>query len=136
MKRWKKKILMIISVVCIILSFLLQYENKTIINVNDRNRNSVISNLNKLVVFETGRIKNIDSIKKVGVGNGEIHKYQIYIYYSWDNSKKLELYEGDTDETIEEVRNYIIENGYNLDTIGIILISISLVILFVTIKKG
>lgn len=135
MKKWNKIILIIISIIGIIFSFFLFYQNKTIININNKNRDIVMSYLNKLVVFETGRIENVESIKKVGAGNGWIGKYHFYIYYSLYDMKELELYVGDADGTIEQVRDYILENGCDLDIVGLILLSISLINIYILIIK-
>lgn len=128
-------ILVMIAIINIILALLFFYQNMTIVNVNNKNQDYINSCLNKFVAFKTGKIDNIKPIKKVGIGNGWLGKYKIFLYYSLNNVEQLELYEGDTDEIIKEIRNYIGKNGYDLNKLGCILASISVLIIYKLINK-
>lgn len=112
-------ILMVCAILEIVLSFSFFCKEGIAINVNSKNKDLVYMSLNK-------EIKNADNVTKVILGNGW-NSGKLIIYHSFFEVETLYITEGNFN--LGKLEKYIIENGYNLDNIGFILITTSIVIL-------
>ena len=112
-------ILMVCAILEIVLSFSFFCKEGIAINVNSKNKDLVYMSLNK-------EIKNADNVTKVILGNGW-NSGKLIIYHSFFEVVTLYITEGNFN--LGKLEKYIIENGYNLDNIGFILITTSIVIL-------
>ena len=112
-------ILMVCAILGIVLSFSFFGKEGIAINVNSKNKDLVYMSLNK-------EIKNADNVTKVILGNGW-NSGKLIIYHSFFEAETLYITEGNFN--LGKLEKYIIENGYNLDNIGFVLIATSIVIL-------
>ena len=120
-------ILIIIAIIGIVFSFLYFTKEGYIINVNSDNRDLVSKSL-------YGEIENADDITKVILGQG-FHSGQLTIYHSSGKEEAINISEGMTNLGILE--QYIRDNGYKLDNIGLVLLVFSsLIIIYLIIYKS
>lgn len=112
-------ILIIVIILGIVFAFLNFNKEGYIININSQNKQLVSKSLN-------GKIQNVDSVNKIILGQGW-HAGELTIYHSFGKTETLYITEGMFD--LGELEEYIRENGYNIDNIGLISIGISGVIL-------
>ena len=112
-------ILMVCAILGIVLSFSFFSKEGIAINVNSKNKDLVYMSLNK-------EIKNADNVTKVILGNGW-NSGKLIIYHSFFEAETLYITEGNFN--LGKLEKYIIENGYNIDNIGFVLIATSIVIL-------
>lgn len=113
------RILIIIAVLGIACAFSLLNKEGLAINVNSKNKEIVSRSLN-------GEIKNIDNVTRIILGNGW-HSGELTIYYFGKKADTLYITEGMSN--VEELEQYIRENGYKLDYIAFALIGVSSIIL-------
>ncbi len=119
-------ILIIIAIIGIVFSFLCFTKEGYIISVNSDNKDLVSKSL-------YGEIENVDDITKVILGQG-FHSGQLTIYHSSGKEETTNVSEGMTKLGVLE--QYIRDNGYKLDNIGLALLGFSsLIIIYLLIYK-
>lgn len=111
--------LIIVSILGIIYSFTIITQEQKYLDVTDENREIIYNALN-------GKVKNINLIKKVAVGQGW-HTGELYIYYKHGTSENIPIYEG---AKMGNIDGYIRQNGYSLDNVALIIGFISIIICF------
>lgn len=112
-------ILIVIAILGIVFAFSCFGKEGVAININSENKNLVSKSLN-------GEIKNTKNVTKIILGQGW-HSGKLTIYHFLENTETLYITEGMFN--LGELEKYIIENGYNLDNIGLISIGFSSLIL-------
>lgn len=113
-------VLFLICVIGIIFSFLLFSKEGYLLKVNAKNRD-LVENLLK------GEVENTKDITKIILGQGW-NSGKLTIYHISSKAENLYITEGKFD--LGSLGDYIKENGYNLDKIGVLFLGISLLIIF------
>ena len=108
------RILLGVAIICILLSFYIFSKEGLRIKVNSNNRELIKESL-------TGRIKNIDDISKITLGQG-FQSGKLTISHSFGKSETIYVDEG---FDLGKIEQYINENGYNLDKQGYVFFVIS-----------
>ena len=111
-------ILFIVSIIGVIFAFSLFFKEGDYIKVNSKNEEIVIDALKD-------KIENTDDITMVILGNG-FHSGELTIHHSFGSKETLYVWEGSSE--LEELEEYIRENGEDLDDIGFGLLEISVFI--------
>lgn len=112
-------ILVILAIFGIVFAFTIFNKEGIAINVNDTNKELVSKSLNK-------EIKNTDNVTKIILGNGW-HSGELTIYHFFGKTETIYITEGKFN--LGELEKYIRDNGYNLDSVGLVSIVFSGIIL-------
>lgn len=119
------KLLIIISIITLIVSCKLFFRERIILNLNNENREFVISILEEY----TDKIENVS---KVAYGRVWSHGY-IYVYHRFEKTESLLISEGEFSKG--DLQEYIQDNGYKEKNVGKWLGVISIIIIILcTIK--
>lgn len=121
-----KKIICIFLSIMIVLNLILSLnfllKERVVLNLNSENREIIRQDLNYT--------RNLDSIKKIGIGKGW-HSDEMYFYYSFGRVETELIPEGN--KSVGNLMNYIDENGYSLDRVAFILFCSSIVYVIIII---
>lgn len=101
------RILLVVAIVSILLSFSIFFKEGLIIKVNSNNIELINESLN-------GKTKNIDDISKITLGRG-FQSGKLTIFHSFGKNEVIYVDEG---SGLGKIEQYIMENGYNLDKQG------------------
>lgn len=113
------KLLIIVCIIALIISCKLFFRERIILNLNNDNREYVISVLEEY----TDKIENVS---KVAYGRVWSHGY-IYVYHSFDKTESLLISEGEFSKG--DLQEYIQENGYEEKDVGKWLGGMSIIII-------
>ncbi len=108
----KRKIIFWILLVILILNLIfcakLIFKEQLIVKVNNQNKEIIYDALE-------GKVKDVKSIKMVGLGNG-FHCGDVEVFYSLSNREQLKIYEG---MYFGDIESYIREYGLSVDYIAL-----------------
>ena len=120
-KKFILKLLIIICIIALIISCKLFFRERIILNLNNDNREYIISILGEY----TDKIKNVS---KVAYGRVWSHGY-IYVYHPFNKTESLLISEGEFSKG--DLRVYIQDNGYKEKDVGKWIGGISIIIIII-----
>ena len=120
-KKFILKLLIIICIIALIISCKLFFRERIILNLNNDNREYIISILEEY----TDKNKNVS---KVAYGRVWSHGY-IYVYHPFNKTESLLISEGEFSK--EDLRVYIQDNGYKEKDVGKWIGGISIIIIII-----
>ena len=112
------RILLVVAIISILLSFSSFFKEGLIIKVNSNNIELIKESLN-------GKTKNIDDISKITLGRG-FQSGKLTIFHSFGKNEVVYVDEG---SGLGKIEQYIMENGYDLDKQGYVYLVSSGIIL-------
>ena len=130
MKKIYSYICLIVSIICIVASIKLFIKNQMVVYVTPQNATILEE------YFEESKLKNSDSITKVGLGD-KTEPGELTIYYSSGETFNINI---TGDSSYSNISKYIRENGYNTGdlspTLAVFSVIFFVIFLFIVIRKS